>query len=153
MRPMPLAIPLLIASACSSSTPTSPTAVAPQGASATAATAAVGVRGVVTLVGSPAPGTLTVQIPGGPVAAVDADGRFQFASVPVTVTSLILRADGRESLVRVPISPAAGAQLQIDLRFDVATGVAVLSRVCTTSDVNTGAPGLVSIVSMCVAGG
>jgi hypothetical protein len=108
---------------------------------------------MVTVVGSPAPGAITVEVPGGPVSTVDADGRFQFANVPVTVTTLILRADGRESAVRLPISPATGARLQIDLRFDVATGVAVLSRVCTTSDVGTGAPGLVSIVSMCVASG
>lgn len=153
MRPMPLAIPLLIASACSSSTPTSPTAVAPQGASATAATAAVGVRGVVTVVGSPAPGAITVEVPGGPVSTVDAGGGFQLAAVPATATLLILRADGRESPVRLPMSPLTGPQVQLDLRFDVATGAAVVSRQCSTSTAQSGPPGAAAIVSMCVSFG
>lgn len=151
MKRLLLTLPMLAAAACSSSAPGAPTSVSGQGGTAAASPTSFSMTGIVTVVGTPAPGSITAQVAGGPAVPVDANGRFQLPAVPATATSLTVRVDGRESIARFPMSPLTGPQLLIELRVDASTGVAAVARLCSTSAVDT-TPGTAAIVSMCVSG-
>ena len=151
VRPLLLIMPLLVASACSSSAPGAPTSVSGDGGTAAAAsTASFGMVGFVTVVGTPAPVVLTAQVAGASAVPVDGNGRFELPAVPATATALTLRFDGRETTVRFPMSPLTGPSLLLEVRLDAASGTAVVSRLCSTSTMTVGTPGA-AVVSMCVA--